>query len=179
MKEAKTEFHSDTVRRSLLDRLVVLRPSWNTCKNMRIVTRRRLPGPIGRGGSESGGIHDFRVIEAGNRWKMQKMYFRWYVKIFTQLEVIFFFFYFFLACVYSIWKFEYSYRLRVRRGCRVKRKCKWVNGEVQVKKKKVRKWAIRRYMLYVRTYFTARTDTMTVNVDECPLPIFGQTTSNG
>lgn len=67
MKEAKTEFHSDTVRRSLLDRLVVLRPSWNTCKNMRIVTRRRLPGPIGRGGSESGGIHDFRVIEAGNQ----------------------------------------------------------------------------------------------------------------
>lgn len=34
-------------------------------------------------------------------------------------------------------------------------------------------------MLYVRTYFTARTDTMTVDVDECPLPIFGQTTSNG
>lgn len=34
---------------------------------MRIVTRRRLPGPIGRGGSESGGIHDFRVIEAGNQ----------------------------------------------------------------------------------------------------------------
>lgn len=27
MNEAKTEFHSDTVRRSLLDRLVVLRPS--------------------------------------------------------------------------------------------------------------------------------------------------------
>lgn len=53
MNEAEeTEFHSDTVRRSLLDRLAVLRPSWNTCKNMRIVTRTRLPGPIDRGWSE-------------------------------------------------------------------------------------------------------------------------------
>lgn len=48
----ETEFHSDTVKRSLLDRLAVLRPSWNTCKNMRIVTRTRLPGPIDRGWSE-------------------------------------------------------------------------------------------------------------------------------
>lgn len=60
---------------------------------MRIVTRRRLPGPIGRGGSESGGIHDFRVIEAGNQ--NAKNVFSMVRKNFYTIGSDFFFFLFF------------------------------------------------------------------------------------
>lgn len=104
---------------------------------MRIVTRRRLPGPIDRGGSEYtiSVIETKRIVKKCRKCSIVKKNEQFGNK---------FFFLFSSNALNQLLAFTPSGNSStvtsyVRRGCRVKRKCKWVNGEVQVRKKKVRK----------------------------------------